>query len=65
MKDEMAQPWNYGKRWNADPVVTTHRIRRSHTVSASGSPASAQGASEAFPEPAGRLGVKKPSAPEQ
>ena len=65
MKDEMAQPWNYGKRWNADPVVTTHCNRRPHTVVARRSPPSAQGASEAFPEPARRLGDKKPSAPEQ
>ena len=48
----------------AGPVVTTAHIRCPHTVSASGSPASAQGASEAFPEPAWRLGGKKPSAPE-
>jgi len=43
---------------------TTTGIRCSHTVVASGSPASAQGASEAFPEPAWRRGGKKPSAPE-
>ena len=65
MKDEMALARNYCKRQCAHPVVTTTHLRRPNTVVASGSPASAQGASEAFLELAGRLGDKKPSAPEQ
>ena len=43
---------------------TTTLVSLPAHASASGSPASAQGASEAFPEPAWRRGGKKPSAPE-